>query len=196
MTLRSLMPAQLPRHIGLAQRGWNGMDVMRSVDALVTLYGTAGIEFAGMGKPVLSASRGWYHDLKFTKTPKNREEYKAALRSPWWADLVKEDSQYLAGIFAGWHFCCPEWQGGFVLGDDFEQGRLYQTIPELFEKYAGPVRTEIASIAEWWKSEIKGSHSHKMLNASKYALSNVVRKPVAGPEVSIFTSHSDSVTSE
>ncbi|MBE0533507.1 MAG: hypothetical protein IH626_22010 [Rhodospirillales bacterium] len=180
VSLRSLMPEHLPPHIRLAPRGSSGADIMRSVDALVTLYGTAGVEFAGLGKPVLSASRGWYHDIGFTRTPATRDDYKAALGTTWWEGLGNEQTRYLANVFAGWHFCCPDWQGGFVLGDDFEQGRLYRTIPDLFENHAEEARKEIDLISDWWGSDVKGSHSFKMLRASGYALSNVVREPAPG----------------
>ena len=180
VSLRSMMPARLPAHIRMAPSSASGADVMASVDALVTLYGTAGIEFAALGKPVLSASRGWYHDIGFTRTPTTRDDYKAALGTTWWEGLGNEQTRYLANVFAGWHFCCPYWQGGFVLGDDFEQGRLYQTIPDLFENHAEETGKEIDLISDWWESDMKGSHSFKMLRASGYALSNVVREPAPG----------------
>lgn len=168
--LRDLMPQELPGHVGLAPAGWNGIDVMNSVDTLVTFFGTAGIEFAGMGKPVLTASRGWYHDLQFTKTPSSRKGYEDLLRKAWWQDLDNDCTRDLAYLFAGWHFCCPDWQRGFLMGDDFEQEKLFSRSLDLITRHSNELGQEIGIIRQWWGSSQSGYHDFKMLLAQDYCV--------------------------
>ena len=172
--LSELIPNKNEQHIGIAPYGWNGKDVMLAVDGLVTLYGTAGIEYASFGIPVLAASKGWYHDCGFVYHPKNRDEYKIALSNHWWEKNKNiNEIKRRANIFSGWHFCCPDWQGNFILGDDFKQDDLYFDIPKLIYSNSKIIRKEIDTIYRWWNSHERGSHSFKMREANSYSLSNI-----------------------
>ena len=37
--------------------------MIENADALVTYHGTSALEYASLGKPVMVADRGWYHDF-------------------------------------------------------------------------------------------------------------------------------------
>lgn len=55
--------------------------VPQIADAIVTCVGTAGVEFACFGIPVIIAGRAWYSGYGFTVEPKTVWEYKRALQN-------------------------------------------------------------------------------------------------------------------
>jgi hypothetical protein len=173
ITLRDLMPSGLESHVRLCPPEWSGAAVHGSVDAVVTLQGTAAIEYAASGKPALVADRGWYHDRGFAKWSRSREEYVQDLARPWWESLDLEIVARRAQVFAGWYFCRPAWHEGFHLEDDSQQDRLYETIPQLLERYPHVVRREIEEIGEWYRSPERFYHTYKMRRAAEYALPTV-----------------------
>jgi hypothetical protein len=163
VTLSDLMAAAPKPHIGLAPVQWNGAAVMAAVDGVVTVLGTAGLEYAALGKPALIADRGWYHDAGFVLWPRSRGEYLAALRGPWWERLDPAEQRRRANIFAGWYFVPPDWQAGLVLGDDSEQARLYGGYPALLATNAEVLQREIASISRWWRAPHRHYHVWKII---------------------------------
>jgi hypothetical protein len=173
VTLKDMMPSIEETHVRLSPPEWNGAAVMRSVDALVTLQGTAGVEFAAAGKPVLVADRSWYHDRGFVKWPRSRDDYLAALARPWWEDIDLPTATRRAQVFAGWYFCRPAWHGSYRLGDDSEQDALYPIIPEMLEEHQDAVRREIATLREWYASDHLLYHTYKMKLAEAYGLPDV-----------------------
>jgi hypothetical protein len=141
---------------------------MDCVDGLVTYHGTAGIEFAAMGKPVLLADKGWYHDVGFAKWPKSRQEYLDALASEWWKDMDLRETSRKAQIFAGWYFCRPAWQGDFLLDDDSTQWAIYEKIPTLIKENTDVILREINTIREWFNSGHPHYHTYKMTRSDEF----------------------------
>jgi hypothetical protein len=170
VTLKDMMPPLEEGHIRLSPPDWNGASVMRSVDALITLQGTAGVEFAAQGKPVLVADRSWYHDRGFVKWARTRAEYLSALDTPWWEELDLETASRRAQVFAGWYFCRPSWHGDYRLADDSEQESLYAALPGLLTGQADAIRREITTLREWWASDHLLYHTYKMGRAEAYGL--------------------------
>ena len=177
ITLRDLMPSGLESHVRLCPPEWSGSAVQRSADAVVTLQGTAAIEYAAVGKPALVADRGWYHDRGFAKWSRSRAEYQRDLAEPWWKALDLEGVARRAQVFAGWYFCRPAWHEGFHLDDDSGQDRLYDSIPRLLAAYPEVVRREIDEIREWYRSPERFYHTYKMRRAEEYALPLPVVRP-------------------
>lgn len=165
VTLRDLMPSVPQRHVQLAPAQWSGAALLESLDGMVTYGGTVGVEGAACGKPVLLADRGWYHDVGFAKWTKSREEYLQTLATPWWTSLDLVKTTRLAQIFAGWYFCRPAWQGGFVLGDDSVQDPLYEDVPRLFAENQDAIAREVETIRQWFGSESRRYHTDKMRHA-------------------------------
>jgi hypothetical protein len=168
VTLSDLMPALSYPHIRLADKRWNGSALMDCVDGLVTYHGTAGIEFAAAGKPVLLVDRGWYHDVGFAKWPKSRQEYLDLLASEWWKDMDLRETSRKAQVFAGWYFCRPAWQGDFLLDDDSTQWAIYEKIPTLIKGNKDVILREINTIREWFNSGHPHYHTYKMSLADEY----------------------------
>jgi hypothetical protein len=162
LTLKHLMPTGLATNVGLVPDDWNGVAIAHSVDALITYRGTAAIEYASLGKPVLVSDHAWYGDAGFAVIPKSRDEYIDALGRRWWDDVDIQKARKRALIFAGWYFGIPEWQRGFEVGDDPEQDALYPKYPALFERNAAAVTQEIEEIAGWFKSPHRFYHTWKM----------------------------------
>jgi hypothetical protein len=160
-------------HIGVADKNWNNTAVMRALDALVTYHGTAGIEFASLGKPVLVPDRGKYEDCGFVRVAANRADYLGLLQRPWWQGMDMADCRCRAEIFAGWWFCAPDWQKGFILPDDSRQNALYDIIPSLINNHREEMLREVLHLREWIASGHRYSHTYKMMHADAYRLTNV-----------------------
>jgi hypothetical protein len=169
-------------HVRLADKSWNNAHVLGALDALVTYHGTGGIEFASMEKPVLVPDRGNYDDCGFVKVARSRQDYLDLLKTEWWHDIDRAAARRRAEIFAGWWFCMPSWQGGFVLADDAKQDALYDTIPDLVRHNASAVDRELNEIHAWWQSGRMYYHTGKMARAESYRLSNVAAEPVVQAE--------------
>lgn len=168
-----LRPMGQQPHIALSDKSWNNTHVMNAVDALVTYHGTAGIEFASLGKPVLVPDRGKYDDCGFVRVASSRADYLSLLATPWWHDMNLDETRRRAEIFAGWWFCAPTWQGRLILADDSRQDALYDVIPELLANNRKEITREIASLRDWWASGHRYYHTWKMMQAESYQLSNV-----------------------
>jgi len=160
-------------HVALAEKCWNNAEVMHCLDALVTYHGTAGVEFAAQGKPVLVPDRGKYDDCGFVIVADNRTHYLDLLSRDWWRGMDVQAVRRRAEIFAGWWFCIPDWQRGFLLGEDALQGALYAKIPALLRDYSRVIDRELAELRAWWQSGHPYYHTTKMMRADSYVLSNL-----------------------
>jgi hypothetical protein len=160
-------------HVALTKKAWNNTQVMQSLDALVTYHGTAGIEFAAQGKPVLVPDRGKYDDCGFVTVAKDRTDYLGLLSRNWWRDIDLADTRRRAEIFSGWWFCMPNWQRGFLLEEDAMQDALYDSIPSLLCNNRDTIDRELAELRHWWQSGHSYYHTTKMARADSYVLSNV-----------------------
>jgi len=172
-TLKDVIPESLASHIRLCPGEWPGSAVMGVADALVTCQGTAAIEYASTGKPVLVADRGWYHDCGFVVWPKSRHEYLAMLTTRWWESINRDMARRRAAIFAGWYFCVPEWQGNFILRDDSLQDDLYPDITRHLRENPDAIDREVREIRAWFISGEPTYHTFKMARAYHYQLSNI-----------------------
>ena len=173
LTLKDLMPKILPEHITLVPTGCQGSRVMEVADALVTFHGTAAIEYASQGKPVLVADQGWYHDCGFVVFPDSREHYLQLLGQDWFNRVDRKIAQRQAEIFAGFYFCCPDWQAASLLPDDSDRRLLEKRLLTYPKDYEGIIRRETAQIRSWLASKEPGYHTFKMKHFSGYALSNI-----------------------
>ena len=174
-TLKDVMPASLPPHVALSPNDWNGSELMCCIDGAVTYHGTIGIEAATIGKPVLVADRGWYHDCGFVTCPENREAYCAALKDRQWLNVDVESRRHNAEIFAGWYFAVPRWQGRLMCGDDTGQWANYGRLSQLMMQEGDAIQREIEQISSWWSSGARFYHTEKMRHADAFKVGNVHR---------------------
>ncbi len=161
-TLCDLFPANPLPHIALAELAWNGGDLLRALDGVVTYHGTVGIEAAALGKPVLLSDRGWYHDAGFAFWPKSRQEYLSALAGPWWESLSLEDTTKRARTFAGWYFGHPSWQGQLLMKDDSLKCDLYEPLGHMLRACPDALNREATSLREWYASAHRFYNTYKM----------------------------------
>jgi hypothetical protein len=175
VNLQDRIPVDIPPHVRVCDTAWNNSDILASADAVVTYHGTAGVEFAAMGKPALLADRGWYHDCGIAKWSKSREEFLTNLSSNWWRDMDLDANRKRALLFAGLFFCTPEWRKSLIQGDDSRRQSLYSEIATLLETNPDAFEREVESIWQWFQAGAAGFHTWTMLSAENYALSNVKR---------------------
>ena len=164
----------LCQNIKICPDNWEGNSLLQSIDGVVTLMGTVGIEAASLGKIVILGDKGWYGESDFCYYPKNKTQYRNLLSSKW--SINKKDKNSVkknASIFACWHFCVPDWQKDFMFLDDFKNEKNYMHLNLLLKKNQKEILNEIQHIRKWFNSNSTGYHSYKMNNAQNYKLSNI-----------------------
>ena len=169
--MRDLFPKEIPSHIRISNKNWNGQDFRNSIDLIVTLHGTIGVEMASFGKPVLVATKGWYGDLGFVKFCQTRKVYGQSLNSKWWLDQDIENNKRLADIFAGYYFCIPKEDNSIYLDNDSSQFKLYESHKNLLINNKDLINREIKTMKKWLKSDSKHYHIFKMRNSKDYKFS-------------------------
>jgi hypothetical protein len=70
---------ELPSHVKIFPHDLHSLCIRDAASAIVTPFGTAGIEYTAMGKNVLLADRSFYSDWEFCQLPTSREDYKKKL---------------------------------------------------------------------------------------------------------------------
>jgi len=169
-SLRHVLPPHMPRHISLLPMGIPGKAIQEIADGLVTFHGTAGIEYAAAGKPVLLAEKSWYHDMGFSVCAKSRADYIRLLQKKWWLGIDKVKTQNSALEFAGMYFCAPHWQKTILMPDDSDRKGLVNTLEKRNFESNRSIRKEVRLIKDWLSSKNHWYHSYKMQNVSRYIL--------------------------
>ena len=164
----------LPPHIGLDDGDWTSSAVLRAVDALVTYHGTAGVEFAAMGGPVLLPDRGKFDRCGFALVATSRGQYLELLGRPWWRDIDTGAARHRALVYAGLYFAAPDWQGGLLNRDESLQDALYEDIAALLVDHRQALLRELDAIRDWSLSGESHYHAYRMLRADAYQLTNVL----------------------
>lgn len=168
--LEDLVAAAGQPHIRLADKTWNGLDLIHTLDGIVTCHGTIGIEATALGTPVLVAYPGWYGHAGFVVNPGGRDSYLAALKTEWWKGLDKDAARQRAELFAGWMFCVPDWHGGYVMQDDSRQDEIYRTLPGFLEENSAALERETEEIRAWYAAGHPYFHVFKMARATGFQM--------------------------
>jgi hypothetical protein len=71
--------AALPPHVRVIESHVDTLTVMSAADAIVTVHGTAALEAAAHGVPVIAADHSYYADWGFANVARDRAEYLALL---------------------------------------------------------------------------------------------------------------------
>ncbi|MBI5164720.1 MAG: hypothetical protein HY985_12565 [Magnetospirillum sp.] len=159
-------------HVGIVDKAWDSVSVLKAVDTVVTIHGTIGIEAPALNKPTMVGDVGWYHDYGFVHYPKTREEYLRCLKTEWWREVDIEHSRKQALRFACFHFCRPVWEKGLDIGDDTLLDALYDILPGALS-HRDLVQREVENMREWFYSEARCFHTFKILKADDFIVSNV-----------------------
>ena len=173
VTLREALPDLECTHVRFALDSWNNAAVMKAVDGIITVQGSIGIEAPSIGKPVLLADRGWYHDCGFVLWAKSRQDYFDKLGRAWWTEIDRAEACRRAEIFAGWTYGCPTWQGDFLLPDDWDKTGSYAMLSNFLSNNAEILRREIAYGRNWFFSDDLHYHTAKMRDATEFTLPNL-----------------------
>ena len=161
-------------HIFVLDETVPSRQIIDIADGLITFHGSAGVEFSALGKPVLLADNGWYHDWNFCLSVKSRSDYINKLKSNWFEKSISNEEKRRANVFSGACYCCPDWQSNLILKDDADRGQLRKQIPKLVKNNSIPLIREIGMISEWVLDDSQRYHSTKMIQAQTFKLSNVV----------------------
>jgi hypothetical protein len=159
-------------NIGICPYGLNGAAILRAVDAAVTYYGTAGIEYPAFGKPVMVADRGWYHEHSFAYLPASRDDYLADLGRRWWKGRDMTEPARVAQVYAGFRFGRPAWQKNMVYHDDTATTlpEIAARNPEFLAANRDALHGELETLRRWYFSGHQLYHSFKMLGADDYVV--------------------------
>ncbi len=155
-------------HIRMAEKSWNGLSLIQTLDGIVTCHGTIGIEASSLGTPVLVPYAGWYGHGGFVVTPGDRDRYLAALNTEWWKSSARELASERSELFAGWMYCVPEWHGSYVLQDDSKQAAIYEELPGFLKAIAPALEKEVCEIRDWFDSGHRYFHVFKMARAKSF----------------------------
>ena len=115
----------------------------------MTVHGTAGLEIASLGKPVLLPYAGWYGGFDCAVVANSKDEYRQKLATRWWDGYDTNAAAESACLFAGWYFAAPAWHDGWFLSDDSQQDAIWWDIDRVLSTCDAPVRREVAEIAAW-----------------------------------------------
>lgn len=170
--LEDLIEATKMPHIRLADKSWNGQDLIRSLDGIVTCHGTIGIEATFLGTPVLASYPGWYGHAGFVLNPGSRDDYLSALKTVWWKGIDRTTARARAELFAGWIFCVPDWHDGYVLQDDSRQEAIYADLPQFLQANAVALEREVREIKDWLDSGHRYFHVFKMARGQAFQPAN------------------------
>jgi hypothetical protein len=183
--LRDMLPIDLPAHIRFTDDSWSAATIPAVIDGLITCHGTAGIEMAAAGIPVMVAAEGWYHDLGFAVWAGSRQGYIDALRRRWWKEWDAASAPRLARIFAGFYFCQPADREMLRLDEDVDQTRLYPGIAAMLMGQRELVDKEVANLGNWMASSSRHLHMFNMWNATRYTVPGSVTGQSGGRQETI-----------
>ena len=175
--LEDLVTSASQPHIRLADKAWNGLDLIQTLDGIVTCHGTIGIEATALGTPVLVAHPGWYGHAGFVVNPATRDNYLAVLRTEWWKTSDRESARQRAELFAGWMFCVPNWHGNYVMQDDTRQSAIYSGLSYFLNNNANAMEREVQEIRDWVEAGHCYFHVFKMMRASSFQTSLAMEPP-------------------
>lgn len=152
ITLEDLVSVDSLPNVAMADKSWGGQDLLRALDMFVTVHGTVGIEAASLGKPVLLADRGWYHDLGLAHWTPTRDAYIGSFRAEWWRGIDADAVRRRALVLAGAVYATPSWQRHWLLPDDSLIDDLYTHLPLIIDRAtADELPRELRLLRAWFQ---------------------------------------------
>ncbi|OGT89692.1 MAG: hypothetical protein A2514_14965 [Gammaproteobacteria bacterium RIFOXYD12_FULL_61_37] len=170
--LEDLVEAINMPHIRLADKSWNGLDLMRSLDGIVTCHGTIGIEATSQSIPVLVPYAGWYGHAGFVVHATDREDYLSKLQTAWWQGHDPAVNRGKAELFAGWAFCVPDWHDDCLFLDDSRQDEIYAGLDEFLQSNRTVLSHKANEVAAWFAGGHPYYHVFAMKRAKGFRLGN------------------------
>ena len=151
--LADILDNELSENIILLPHDYSSKEIINISDGLVTFHGTSAIEYASMGKPVLVADQGWYHDCGFVLFPKSRKDYANLLTTNWYDQLDLKKAKYYAELFSGIFFGIPEAQKELIYPDDSNIEFLRRRLPDFVKYKKDLISKEIKLIKKWYEDK-------------------------------------------
>ncbi len=171
--LEDLVAAINQQHIRLADKNWNGLDMMQTLDGIVTCHGTIGIEATSRSIPVLVPYSGWYGHAGFVTCASDRDDYLSLLRMDWWQGQNLEANKEKAELFAAWMFCVPDWHGQYKYHDDSKQDEIYADLTDFLRSNRIAIAREADEVAAWFADGHPYFHVFVMMRAKGFQLGDI-----------------------
>lgn len=172
LRLEDLVAAANQPHIRLVDKSWNSLDLMHSLDGIVTCHGTIGIEATSRSIPVLVPYPGWYGHAGFVTCSTSRQDYLDRLKTDWWKKHDLAGNKEKAELFAGWAYCVPDWHEGYTFLDDSRQDEIYAGLGDFLHANAVVLGLETEEIRVWYADGHPYFHIFKMTRAQSFRLGN------------------------
>jgi hypothetical protein len=170
--LEDLVAAINLPHIRLAEKSWNGLDLMRSLDGIVTCHGTIGVEATSQSIPVLVPYAGWYGHAGFVNQANGRDDYLSRLQTDWWRGHDQARNREMAELFAGWSFCVPDWRDDCIFHDDSQQDEIFVGLNKFLQSNMAVLLREADEVGAWFSDGHPYFHVFAMTRASSFRLGN------------------------
>lgn len=148
------MVGELPPHIRMLPHRTDSLTAMTAADAIVSVHGTAGIEAAATGVPVICADRTYYDDWGFAHVAEDRAAYGRLLAQV--GQLPRPDAAIRDRAAAC--FVCAYGEPQDVapalrVPCDSLGSRLFVQVREIVERSQGDLDTEVDRIAAFLRQD-------------------------------------------
>jgi hypothetical protein len=148
-TMRDIVSTSLP-HVSFLPHKIDTMTVMRAADAIVTVHGTAGLEAAMLGTPVICADNSYYAEWGFAQTARSGEHYGELLSQ---LGALKPLDQYTRDVAAACFLAAygepHDYSQALRVPCDSRGAMLYDEVRDIVGTQDGAMRAEVGRIAEF-----------------------------------------------
>lgn len=163
-TLKQLTNITLPKNVVFWNNRANGNDLNEYCDVIVTARGTSAIEYASLGKKVITSFDSPFTRLGFTTHANTKDEYVNLLNNINKIKTLSKNEIDIANIFAA-SFLADLKDKRFL---EFPFGTggnlLYLKFPSFLKKYKITIFEETEIIKKWLSSKTTRYNTYKFLN--------------------------------
>jgi hypothetical protein len=153
---------ELPRHIRVFPEEAHATTIIQAIDAIVTPHGTAGIEYAAMGKSVLLADKSFYSNWGFCQVPTSREDYARRLLALPHLPRPGVDIQENAFLFIALLYGVSNVANGYIYQCDTGMYELFDSLPDFLRANQQNIANERLMMRDWMETGLKSYNSYKM----------------------------------
>ena len=156
----------------MSDSSWNGLELINSLDAIVTSHGTIGVEAAYLEKPVLAVGESWYTCGEFVTTAKDKDDYLNRLEQLDWLNFDKSKHN-IVRLLSGLYWAVPKWQNGFYMTDDSEGDNIYLELCNFLDNNANEYIKEIKEIKNWHDTGHSYYQIYKNISSKDYCMPKI-----------------------
>ena len=163
-TLKKLTNIDLPKNVVFWNEKANGNDLLEYCDLIVTARGTSAIEYAALGKKVVTSFDSPFTKLGFTTHAKDKKEYQDILKNINKIKKLSQEQVQLSKIFAA-SFLADIKKDNYL---EFPYGTagnlLYIDLFNFIKKNRTKIKSETSNLVDWLNSDSIKYNTYKFLN--------------------------------